>query len=159
MNGTGLDAVDNKILEILSENARATFSEIGDQVGLSRVAVKNRIQAMEQARVIRGYKTIIDTKNATRGIQFVLDLEAVPEMYQKVVDTLTQDPYIRQVYSTTGRCALHAVGYAPNIHELDSHVKHLFGNTEGIAKLRWEFMMTTIKDIDGGVDYVRSQDS
>ena len=43
----GLDEVDNQILTILSENARMSFSEIGGQVGLSRVAVKSRMKALE----------------------------------------------------------------------------------------------------------------
>ena len=46
MNVEGLDALDNKILDVLENNARATFSEIGEKVGLSRVAVKNRIEVM-----------------------------------------------------------------------------------------------------------------
>lgn len=48
MNIQGLDVLDNKILDVIKDNARATFSEIGKSVGLSRVAVKNRIEAMER---------------------------------------------------------------------------------------------------------------
>ena len=44
----GLDALDQKIVRLLIENARASYSEIGEQVGISRVAVKARIQALEQ---------------------------------------------------------------------------------------------------------------
>ena len=37
MNIEGLDALDNKILDVLKDNARATFSERGEMIGLSRV--------------------------------------------------------------------------------------------------------------------------
>ena len=36
----GLDGIDNKILNLLLDNGRMSYSEIGDIVGLSRTAVK-----------------------------------------------------------------------------------------------------------------------
>ena len=44
----GLDALDQQIVSLLIENARLSYSDIGEKVGLSRVAVKSRIQALEQ---------------------------------------------------------------------------------------------------------------
>ena len=51
---SGLDEQDRKILNLLTQNARYTYSEIGEKLGLSRVAIKNRIDALEQRGVIRG---------------------------------------------------------------------------------------------------------
>ena len=36
----GLDELDRKIVGLLIENARRSYSEIGQEVGISRVAVK-----------------------------------------------------------------------------------------------------------------------
>ena len=36
----GLDALDQKIVRLLIENARISYSDIGQEVGISRVAVK-----------------------------------------------------------------------------------------------------------------------
>ena len=36
----GLDELDNKIIEVVKENARLTYSEIGEKVGVSRISVK-----------------------------------------------------------------------------------------------------------------------
>lgn len=47
MHIEGLDALDNKILEVIKEDARLSYSEIGSRVGLSRVAVKNRMEVLE----------------------------------------------------------------------------------------------------------------
>ena len=48
----GLDALDQQIVQLLIENARSSYSEIGQKIGISRVAVKMRIQALEQRGVI-----------------------------------------------------------------------------------------------------------
>ena len=121
----GLDEKDNKILEVLKDNARATYSEIGEVVGLSRVAVKNRIEILENNGIIRGYKTVINPTKVPQGISFTIDVEAEPSMYRTVVDALVADKYLHQVYTTTGTCRLHAVGFAPNVTTLQSHVNAL----------------------------------
>ena len=158
MNIDGLDALDNKIIDVLKENARATFSEIGERVGLSRVAVKNRIEIMEQSGIIQGYKAIVNPTKVPQGVAFTIDVEAMPEMYQEVVEVLARDKFLRQVYSTTGESRLHAIGFAPNVTTLESHVNYLFKNTKGIRRLSWNLLLTTIKDVDGGVEYERCKE-
>ena len=56
----GLDELDQKIVGLLIENARISYSDIGQKVGISRVAVKARIQALEQKGVIEEYTTVIN---------------------------------------------------------------------------------------------------
>ena len=51
----GLDELDQKIIQLLVKNARMSYSDIGDNIGISRVAVKARIQALEN----KGIKTLI----------------------------------------------------------------------------------------------------
>ena len=43
-----LDELDQKIIQLLIENARISYSDIGEETGISRVAVKARIRAMEK---------------------------------------------------------------------------------------------------------------
>lgn len=153
MNIEGLDKLDNAILGVIKDNARMSYSDIGEKVGLSRVAVKNRMEIMEKKGIIQGYKTIIDETKAPEGISFILDVEAIPEEYQRVVEILVRDRFIRQIYSVTGECRIHCVGFAPNNRTLDSHVNHLFRSTKGIRKMNWNMLLRTIKDVDGGVEY------
>lgn len=65
MNYSGLDAIDNKILNLLTEDARLSYSDIASEVNISIVVVKNRIKDMEDREIILGYKTIINSSNAS----------------------------------------------------------------------------------------------
>ena len=56
----GLDALDQQIVRLLIENAHISYSDIGQKVVLSRVAVKARIQVLEQRGIIEEYTTIIN---------------------------------------------------------------------------------------------------
>ena len=155
MNNEGLDKLDHAILETIKNDARMSYSDIGEKVGLSRVAVKNRMDAMEKAGVIKGYQTVIDETNIPEGISFILDLETYPEEYENVLETMARDRYIRQIYITSGECRMHCVGFAPNQRTLAAHVNHLYMRTKGIRKMSWNMLLSTVKDIDGGVEYVR----
>ena len=58
-----MDELDHKILDLLRKNARMSFSEIGNAVGISRVSVKKRMTAMENAGIIRGYHAVTDEEH------------------------------------------------------------------------------------------------
>lgn len=153
MNIEGLDRFDHAILEVIKDHARMSYSEIGEKVGLSRVAVKNRMEIMEKKGIIQGYKTVIDETKVPNGISFILDVEAIPQEYQNVLEVLAKDRFLRKIYSTTGECRIHCVGFVPNSSTLDSHVNHLFRSTKGIRKINCNMLLRTIKDADGGVGY------
>jgi DNA-binding Lrp family transcriptional regulator len=58
----GLDELDAAILRHLERHGRATNYEVGEAVGLSASAASRRIQALESAGAIRGYRAQIDDR-------------------------------------------------------------------------------------------------
>jgi len=64
------------ILEILSENAKATPAEIAALLGLSEADVASEIQELESAGVIRKYITLINWEKLDKSYVFaVLELK------------------------------------------------------------------------------------
>jgi DNA-binding Lrp family transcriptional regulator len=59
---TGLDDLDEAILRHLERHGRATNFEVGEAVGLSGSAASRRIQALEAAGAIRGYRALVDDR-------------------------------------------------------------------------------------------------
>ena len=64
-----LDPIDHQIIELLSQNARRTMADIGEQVSLSASAVTRRIERLERTGVIAGYTVVVDHRKAGRPIQ------------------------------------------------------------------------------------------
>ena len=56
-----LDSIDNKILELLSEDGRESASNIADKVGLSVPATADRIKKLQDSGIIIGFKPIINS--------------------------------------------------------------------------------------------------
>lgn len=55
-----IDDIGWLILEALQRNARASYREIAEEVGLTAPAVAERIRRMERAGIILGYATKLD---------------------------------------------------------------------------------------------------
>lgn len=58
----GMDDRDRTILEILQEDARATFADIGERVGLAASSVHDRVRKLEQSGAIRAYRADVDAE-------------------------------------------------------------------------------------------------
>ena len=50
-----VSTVDNQIIEILKQNSRASFADIGRQIALSASSVRERVQKLEDLGVIKSY--------------------------------------------------------------------------------------------------------
>lgn len=55
-----VDDIDRGIVTALQRDARATFAEIGAEVGLSAPAVKRRVDRLVASGAIRGFTAVVD---------------------------------------------------------------------------------------------------
>jgi DNA-binding Lrp family transcriptional regulator len=60
LRGGDMDSIDGQVIGCLLRNARATFAEIGSEVGLSAPAVKRRVDRLVATGAIRGFTARID---------------------------------------------------------------------------------------------------
>lgn len=150
-----IEEVDKKIIDLLKENARLSYSEIAENVGLSRVSVKNRMKALEQKGVIKGYTALINPVASVNGIKFFMDIETEPENFTNVIDKLAIFKANRQIYAVTGDCRIIVIGFADSSEKLLSMAKQVYSNLKGIKKFSVQEVVVTYKDTDGGFEYVR----
>ena len=69
---SGLDDIDRRLVELLIHNARMSYSDLGQAVGLSRVAVKARVRALEERGVIEEYTTIVNPQKISGAVSCLL---------------------------------------------------------------------------------------
>lgn len=91
-----MDEKDEKILEILEENGRASYTEIAEEVGVSEGTVRNRVENMKEDGVIEKF-TVEASKNDISAV--VLTKLATSKDPEKVIE---QFPEGLTVYEVTG---------------------------------------------------------
>ncbi len=72
---TELDATDWKILTALQDDTRKTFKEMGEAVGLTAPAVRERILRMEEAGIIEGYRVSVDAAALGRVMHVMVSVK------------------------------------------------------------------------------------
>ena len=145
----GLDEMDQKIIRLLIENARISYSDIGEETGISRVAVKARIQALEKRGVIEEYTTIINPQKISGAVSCYIEIETKPEYLPQVTDILYKNDTVTQIYRVTGRDRLHVHAVASSGDEMEQFLHNVIDTLPGIISCSCNMILSRIKDIKG----------
>ncbi|MDO5116520.1 MAG: Lrp/AsnC family transcriptional regulator [Synergistaceae bacterium] len=120
-----LDDTDWRILEILQENARATFTEIGLSVGLTSPAVRERIRRMEEVGLITGYRPVISYGVLGRQIRALIALKfksgsrAAQSPEFSPLEPLSDIPGVVRAWLVTGDTECFVEAAVPTMKALD----------------------------------------
>lgn len=158
MKISGLDEIDNMLLTLLKKNARSSYSELAEQVGISRVAVKNRIQDMEDIGLISGYEVKIAPKKVDKSVEFVITISPNPKHYNYVLDILGKSNMIQRVQASTGDCKIFAFGVAPNTEKMDAFYRKIRAIFTEVRFFSFDVIASTYKDVDGGIEYEKPRE-
>ena len=145
----GLDELDQKIIQLLIENARISYSDIGEKTGISRVAVKARIQAMEKKGIIEEYTTIINPQKISGAVSCYFEIEVKPDELTQVTDILYKNNIVTQIYRVTGKDKLHVHAVASSSDEMEDLLHNVIDTLPGIISCSCNIILSRIKDIKG----------
>lgn len=145
----GLDELDRKIVKLLIKNARMTYSDIGEQVGISRIAVKTRIQSLEQRGIIEEYTTIINPQKISGAVSCYFELEIAPDTLSQVTKLLSENEIITQIYRVTGKNKLHVHAVAASSEEMEHLTREVIDPLPGVISCSCNIILSRIKDIKG----------
>lgn len=142
-----LDRLDQKILTLLIENARYSYSEIGERIGISRVAVKARIDALEKRGLLKSIPRLLTRKNQRSGF-LLFEIEAEPARLQEIEERLCRNETITQIYRMSGNCCLHVHAVAASQEELESLLREIDG-LPGVVRVSSRVILSRVKDVKG----------
>jgi Lrp/AsnC family leucine-responsive transcriptional regulator len=100
-----MDAIDAKILHALEHDGRITNLQLAERVGLSPSACLRRVQFLEAAGVIKGYRAILDRGQLGGGLTiFVMvglsgHLQRDAQAFERAMATA---PEVRECHNITG---------------------------------------------------------
>lgn len=145
----GLDELDQKIVDLLIQNARMSYSEIGQQVGISRVAVKMRVQTLEQKGIIEEYTTIINPQKISGAVSCYFEIETKPDTLAEVAGILEKNDTVTQIYRVTGKSRLHVHAVASSNEEMEKLICNTMDKLPGVVECTCNTILSRIKDIKG----------
>ena len=126
-----LDATAKRLLVLLQENARLSYSELGRQVGLSITAVIDRIHRLEDAGLITGYRVELDREKLGLSVLAFVRLQTIPERYPAVLSLVETLPAVLECHHVTGEESFVIKLVVTTVAELEPLIEQLsqFGRT------------------------------
>ncbi len=121
-----LDETGWHILEALQENARLSFSELGQRVGLSSPAVAERVRRMEDVGIITGYRAEVNTAKIGYPITAIIRISNSPgERCTRMTASTQAIPEVLECYRVTGSDSLIMKVMASSVEHLESLIDRI----------------------------------
>lgn len=97
------DDLDRQIVASLVENARASFAEIGDRIGLSAPAVKRRVDRLVAGGVITGWQAVVSDEAIGATTEAFVELHCRSRTNPAdIAEMVAGHPEIVAAYTVTG---------------------------------------------------------
>jgi Lrp/AsnC family transcriptional regulator for asnA, asnC and gidA len=114
-----LDKLDQRILHMISEDARVPFLEVARVCNVSGAAIHQRIQKLTAMGILRGSQFIIDPEKIGYETCAYIGLNLKnPEDFDHVLEALKKIPEVTECHYTTGNYDMFIKIYARNNHHL-----------------------------------------
>jgi DNA-binding Lrp family transcriptional regulator len=140
--GDMIKDVDERLLALLSENARDSVAQLGRKLGLSRTTVQGRIERLERQGIIVGY-TVRLASDYERGlVRAHVMITALPKYARQVEKGLRGLVNVKTLHSVSGHFDMIAVVTASTIAELDAVIDRI-GEMEGVERTMSSIILST----------------
>jgi Lrp/AsnC family transcriptional regulator, leucine-responsive regulatory protein len=97
-----LDTINRRLLQELQADARLSMAELGRRINLSPPAVAERVQRLERAGVITGYRAEVDPKALGFPIAAVVRVRPTTRQLQKIPELAREIPEVVDCHRITG---------------------------------------------------------
>jgi Lrp/AsnC family transcriptional regulator, leucine-responsive regulatory protein len=126
-----LDDTNRAVLAELHANPRISMSALGRRVGMSAPAVTERVQRLERAGVIRGYRLDVDPAALGLPVTAFTRVRPAPGQLPKVAELARQLSQVSECYRITGEDCFLVKVHAATVPELEDLLDQflLYGQT------------------------------
>jgi Lrp/AsnC family transcriptional regulator, regulator for asnA, asnC and gidA len=137
-----LDSTDEKIMQLLREDSRKSFVDIGAEIGLSESAVRRRVKNLMDSGLIRRFTIEVGTSNKTSAITFI-SVDSHVET-DTVCARLMDLDGVEVIYEITGQYDVAVIIGAPSIADINRCVDNL-RRIEGVSDTNTVIVLRTIR--------------
>ena len=143
-----LDRYDRRILEILQAEGRISNQELSERIGLSQSPCLRRVRAIEESRLIRGYRAIVDAKKLGLTLFALIHISMdrhTPERFAHFDATVSALPEVLECLLITGQDADYQLKVV--VTDMDAYQELLLNKItriEGVTGVHTSFVMRQV---------------
>lgn len=139
----------NKVLRLLTEDARLSLEELAAMTGLSEEEVAAEMTRMEEDGTILGYRAIVDWDKAESDlVESYIDLKIAPKKnfgYDEFAEMVAQMPEVKSCCLMSGGSDISLVVQGKDFKEIALFVGRRLATMESVISTSTRFVLKTYK--------------
>lgn len=144
-----IDDIDQQIIELLTENGRMSYVELGERVNLSRVAVRDRIDQLIKWGVIEKFSVVINSEKIGKGVSAFFEIDVDPKLLVEVAQNMADHPSVASIYQMTGPSTLHMHVLVEDFGKLENFINEELYSVKGITRVESHVLLRRFKSRNG----------
>ena len=137
-----MDALDRKIIHLLTENARMPVKEIAQKINLTSPAVSSSIHRLEQEGIIGGYTVQLHRPDEPNRVGALVSVQTSPDRREEFLALIQQESDVLQCYRVTGTYNFIVKVSCANIEDLE----HLLNKIQQLGTTNTQIILATQLD-------------
>ncbi|QTN00445.1 AsnC family transcriptional regulator [Sediminibacillus dalangtanensis] len=144
-----LDKIDKQILELLIEDGRISYTDIGKQLNLSRVSVRSRVNQLIEEGIIEKFSCVVNSEKVGKNVSAFFDVDCDPNNLVEVAENLANNPCVASCYQMTGPSTLHMHVLVDDFTQLESFINNELYALKGISRVDSQILLRRFKSRSG----------
>lgn len=143
-----LDNLDWQVLELLQENAKQTFTEIGHRLDVAHSTVYDRIKRMEEYGIIKKYGAVLDLeKVGIKPITAIVTVFTDPKESEKIAEKLAKFNEVLEAFTSfSEELVIIAKVIARDQAQLHSFIAQSIAPLPGVLRIRTSIITKKYKE-------------
>lgn len=144
-----LDSLDEKILRLITQNAKINNKELAAHIGLSVTPTFERVKRLERLGIITGYKAQINSKLIGKGLKVLCQVSLRSHFKERIDEfeaAVKQLKEVSQAFHVTGDMDYMLLVEVENVDAFQDFVKNRLATIPHIGQVNSSIVMSELKE-------------
>ena len=141
-----LDEIDTRILELLEEDARRSFTEMAEKLKVSESSVRKRVSALQKEGVIKKFTIKVDHAKLGLNTVAIVGIDVDSDKMLEIAQELCDFKDVKCVATSSGDHMIMLEVWAKNGKELNKLIAEEIGRIEGVRQICPALILEKLKD-------------
>lgn len=141
-----LDEIDTRILELLEEDARRSFTEMAEKLKVSESSIRKRVSALQKEGVIKKFTIKVDHAKLGLNTVAIVGIDVDSDKMLEIAQKLCDFKEVKCVATSSGDHMIMLEVWAKNGKELNKLIAEEIGRIEGVRQICPALILEKLKD-------------
>jgi Lrp/AsnC family transcriptional regulator for asnA, asnC and gidA len=140
-----LDEIDEKIIRMLQEDGRRSYSEIAEEVERTEVTIRRRVRRLVNQGIIKRFTVVLDPMKIGPRIRAIIRVKTMMKQATLIAEEIKGYDEVDEAYFLDGACGLMLKVTVDGLNELRNFLEKRLGKVPGVGEVETCIVLETIK--------------